>query len=34
MNFMLMTQDRLTLSSGYKYMKLGGRKHPDYMGDS
>ena len=23
-----MTQDRLTLLSGYKYMKLEGRKHP------
>ena len=29
-----MTQDRLTLLSGYKRMKLGGRKHPDHMGDS
>jgi len=31
-----MTQDRLTLLSGYncKNMKLGGRKHPDHMGDA
>ena len=29
-----MTQDRLTLLSGYKYMKLEGRKHPDHTGDS
>ena len=29
-----MTQDKLTLLSGYKYMKLGGKKHPDHIEDS
>ena len=29
-----MTPDKLTLLSGYKYMKLGGKKHPDHIEDS
>ena len=29
-----MTQNRLTLLSGYMYMKYGGRKHPDHLADS